>query len=358
MLLSACAVLSAAAQQDDLRVIGRRASVTVLPVFQTWSVENGSRFSEFSTSLSLYYPVSRAAAITLHTSQAATGGDPTSISGLTDTQLGFAYHLERYNVVMNLGVNLPSGVRDLEQDEFATSVSLSNTLFDFRVPNFGQGVSINPGAVWGMPLNDDLVIGAGASYHYRGPFRPLKEFDDFDPGDEVLFTGGVDARLSATGSISADLVVTFYGSDKLGSNEVFASGNKIVANVRWRNEFGRNVLTVVGRYRTLGRDEVGLGGILVPQDQNLVPDQFEFLASYLFPIRRGITMGISGGGRFFQETPAPFTGASLFVLGLSPEFTVSSTVRIPVSLRLQAGSLKNNGSLFGLDIGAGLNVSF
>jgi hypothetical protein len=96
----------------------------------------------------------------------------------------------------------------------------------------------------------------------------------------------------------------------------------------------------------------------VAQDQSRVPDQFEILASYAFPVRRGITMRISGGARVYQETPAPFTGISLFGLGVDPEFTISSTVRIPLSLRLQAGSLKNNGSLFGLDIGTGINVTF
>ncbi len=357
MILLLCAALPAAAQ-DDARVIARRASFTLMPVFQLWSVENGQRFSEFSTVLSLYYPLSRAAAVSFRTSQAATGGDPASLSGLTDSQLGFTYHLERYNVVMSLGLNLPSGVKDLEQEEFNTSLLFSNTLFDFRVPSFGQGVAVNPGAVWAIPLNDDIVAGIGASYQYRGPFKPLKEFDDFDPGDEFLVTGGVDARISETGTISSDLVVTFYGADKLGSSEVFAAGTKIVANAQWRNEFGRSVLTLFARYRSLGRDEVGLAGVLVALDQSAVPNQFEILASYTFPVRRGITMRISGGARVYQETPGPFTGVSLFGLGVDPEFTISPTIRIPLTVRLQAGSMKNNGSLFGLDIGTGINITF
>jgi hypothetical protein len=353
-VLLAAVVVPSLFAQDNLHVISQQGTVSIMPLYQSWSVD--SRFSEFSTGIGLYYPLSRTASLSVRTSHAATGGDPASISGLGDIQLGGSYHLERYHLVLGLGVNIPSGVKEMTQEEFETSVLFSNTLFDFRMPSFGQGLTLNPSAVWALPVNDNLVLGAGASYQYRGAFKPLKDYDDFDPGDEVLLTGGVDARLDETNTVSVDLIVSFYGSDKLGSEEVFAGGNKFVARGKWDKSIGTNEFAVDVLYRTLARDEVGVGGVLVPGAESLVPNQFEIFASYRFAIRRNTRMTLTAGGRFYQETPAALTGASLFVLGADPEFTVSEGIRVPVHLRIQAGSLKGGGTLFGLDLGAGVEI--
>ncbi len=342
--------------QDNLHFISQQGMVTVAPQYQSWSAD-GLSYSEISTGIGQYYPLSRTASVSVRTAHAATGGDPASVSGLADIQLSGSYHLERYHMIFGLGLNIPSGIKEMTQEEFETSVLFSNTLFDFRIPTFGQGLTLNPSAVWAFPVNDNLVIGAGASYQYRGAFKPVKEFEEFDPGDEVLLTGGVDARLNESNTVSLDLIFSFYGSDKLGSAEIFSAGTKFVARGRWGKSFGTNEFAVDVLYRTFAREEVALGSVLVQGEESLVPSQFELIASYQFAIRKSTRMRLSAGGRFYQETPAAFTGASLFVLGADPEFTLSQSIRIPVHFRLQAGSVKGGANLTGFDLGAGVKIA-
>jgi len=350
-------VTSGLSRTDD-DIIRRQGFVSALPVYQTWTIKDGDRYSEFSSPVMLYVPLSRVSSVMLRGARANTGGDARSLSGFTDAQLGLTYHLEKYNVVFSLNVNVPSGINEFDQDEFGTSLVISNTLFNFQVPNFGQGFNVTPGFVWAIPVSNTLVLGLGASYQYRGSFKPLAELDDYDPGDEILLTGGFDVRMGETSTLSVDMIFTSYGRDKLGGDVVFGSGSKIVANVQFRKDLNLNELRVLARYRTLSKSDIAYGGILVPEQDKVAPNQFELLASYRARLRETLFINFLAEARFFEESPDLFSSVSLFAVGIAPEFSLSSDLTLPARLKLQAGSLKGGRSVLGVELGAGLRLSF
>ena len=226
LLLTACllvAMPNLSIAQSDSYVISQQSFVRLVPLFQQWSIGSDTRFSQSGVGFSAYAPLGRELGLTVQTSHASTSGDVTSLNGLADAKLSLNYHIERPGLVLSCGISLPTGKSSLTQDEFETSLLISNEVFDLQIPNVGQGLTVQPSLAWATSLGDKFSIGAGASYHYRGKYKPLADYGDYDPGDELLFTAGADVRLGETTILAADVVFTTYGADKLDGEAVFAS---------------------------------------------------------------------------------------------------------------------------------------
>ncbi len=344
--------------QADPYIISRQGYVRVLPLHQSWSVDGGVKFSETSIVTMAYAPLSRVAGLTLRAAGGGSGGDVTSLSGLSDVQASFNYHLEKANVVLGLRTSFPSGKKKLTQEEFETSGLFSNNIFHLQVPNFGTGFNVEPSAVWAVPVRDGFVLGLGASYQNRGKFQPLEEFGDYDPGDEVLVTGGLDVRLSEGTTLSADAVFSVYGKDKLDDDVVFAAGSKIVVYAQLHRDFGGNELALGVRYRSRGKSELQVGDNFVSEDEKVEPDQVELAGSYVMRVNDRFSVSILAEGRFSQETPASFSGIKLGGVGLAPVLTLSDNVSLPARLKYYTGSMKGGGTLTGFEAGIGMSVNF
>jgi hypothetical protein len=330
----------------------------LFPVFQRWSVQDGDAFSETSVAVSLYQPVGKQTTISLRGAGATAGGDITTLSGLTDAQIGIQHQLQNQHLVFNLGVNLPSGHKELTSDEFRTSLLLSKRPFDMRTPNFGTGLNINPGIIWALQVSENVVLGFGGSYQYKGTFKPLEGLGDYKPGDELLFTTGIDIAPGNSETVSADAIFTMYGRDKLDGNEVFASGSKVVANLQYRKYYGYDQLWFLARYRTKAKNEFAVGNSFVAEPEKTDPDDFDLFGSYTIWFSETFSMGILAEGRFYQETPVSFSGINLFGIGATPTFSASSAIRFPARLKFQFGSLKGGKTVSGIELGVGIEVTY
>lgn len=355
-------ILIASAAVSYSQIISQRGSARIQFNYQSWSLKDTVDVSEITIPLSFYYPVNRNFSVTLRGNGASASGDNLeSVGGMTDTQLGFSYLLENANLVFNLGFNLPTGKKKLSIEEFTTSGLISNNVFNFNTPNFGQGLNVNAGFTWAIPAGDAFVFGLGASYQYKGSFKPLEALaEDYSPGDEILVTGGFDARVGSTATFSTDAIFTLFGTDKIGDAEVFSPGNRVVLNAQFRNYFGFNEFWLFARFRSRAKNEQAaiLGQALVKETENSNPKQFEVMSHYRLRLNPNIYLRILAEGRFYEKTALDFSGVNLFGGGLAPEFTISRSVTVPVVFKFFTGSFKDGPSLTGLEIGAGLNISF
>jgi hypothetical protein len=358
VLILSIVLISTESVASDTYIISQRASLTIMPVYERWSMKAGTAFSEASVALSVYYPLAQDFSVSVRGAQANTGGDVTKISSLTDTQLSLQYHVESADLLLSCGVNFPSGKKELTADEFTTSALLSNEIFNLQFPSYGQGLNVNPGFTWALPINEDLVAGIGATYQYKGKFRPLAGVDDYDPGDEVLIVGGLDVRLSEVAVVSGDVIFTTYAKDKLGGEDVFAAGSKWVANAQFRQYFDQDELWLLARYRTRGKNEVAVAGSLVPEANKVSPNQFEVLGRYRVRLSERLFAAFLAEGRFYETTSAPVSGINLFGLGVAPEILISPTVSIPARIKFQFGSMKDGDTLSGFEVGVGMGVTF
>ncbi|MFQ5825323.1 MAG: hypothetical protein ACE5JB_14880 [bacterium] len=346
--------------ENDAYIIRQRGFIKLMPLYQSWSIEGYNDFSEFSVLEFAYFPLGRNLSMALRGGQATANGDNLqSLSGVIDTQLSFSYHLESAHLVLNLGLNLPSGKKELNLEEFVTSSLISNNILNFQVPNFGQGLNVSPGFTWAVPVSENFVLGLGASYQLKDKFKPIKDFsDDYNPGDELLLTGGLDVRLSKTATFSTDIIFTTFGTDKIGNQEVFASGNRVVVNGQFRKYFNFNELWLFARYRSRAKSELAVAGQLVPEEKKTNPNQLEFMGHYRIRLSRRFYASILVEGRFYQETPAAFSGINLLGGGIAPEIYLSSNFKLPLIFKYLTGSFKNGPNISGFEIGIGFSIRY
>ena len=355
------------AQDDD--IISATTRVTISPLFQDWSSDSLGEvrdFSEFSTALSAYIPISERVSMSLWLAQANVRfGDTDSLnnknirdlSGISDIQMGASYYVPGIQSVLSLKLNLPVGKKELNRREFDTSAIIANSVYRFQVPNLGQGFNISPGITWANQINDNSAVGLGISYNYRGKYKAVDVVEDFDPGDELLVTGGFDYRLNAVSTISSDLTLTTYTRDKVGDEEIFAAGNRWVFTTQYHRYFDFNELRVVFRFRNQGKSEVFLLG----RENNVIPTNFHFFSSYTWLLNPAFNMGFFLEGRFYGKVEGlnvPFADGNLFGLGFYPEVIISKKVRLPIRMKYMSASFANEVSLTGLDLGLGLSFAF
>ncbi len=342
------------AQEESLFLSSQRQPVRLSfgASYQRY-VEGDSMLAEVSVPLAISAPLGRRFAVSLLASGAsATGDGVTSLSGLTDVQLGLSFieQIGQSSLVASLGVNLPSGKRELEQDEFLTTISLSQHFFNFRVPGFGQGFNVEPGLVWAFPVGEDVVLGLGAAFQYKGPYKPLSSMaGDYDPGDEVLLTGGLDVRLGPTTNLSADFTFTHYMADRLGDVEFFSAGDRVTATGQVLSSLGQHQVRLVARYR--GQAKSSIPADLASADAALrtIPSMGLLIGSYDHQLSGQLRLGLLARARLFGETDL-FERKTLFDLGLAPEVVLSPAVR------LRTRFVYTLGDFTGFEAGGGLAV--
>jgi len=355
LLLCAAPLLA----QTDQYIISRQGTVSITPVYQRWTGRNsGLGFSEFSTILSAYLPLGRNASLNLSGGGAASGGDVSKMSGLTDFQIGGNYYLESINTVFSLGINAPTGKKELTHDQFVTSILFSEPLFNMQVPVWGQGLNINPGVSWVFPVSDNVVLGLAAAYQYRGKYKPLENSGFYAPGGEVSASLGADYKINEISSLSADFMFTSYGTDKYNDAQVFASGNSYWVNLQYRRYFRENELDVFAGYRSTSKGKVaGVGG-LVSEAERLEPGRFEAFGQFRQVVHPRLVMNYVAEVRIYESTAEAYSGSKVAGVGLGPTFTLPSGLYFPVIVKVDFGNLRGGGSIFGFDgrVGIGYNI--
>lgn len=342
---------------DDPYVISQRAAVNLSPLYQSWFV-GGRRFSEASSVISIYQPLAREASASLRGAMGAADGDLTSLSGFTDVQLAGDYYVESANLIFNLGIGIPSGKRNLSLAEFLSSILITNNLFRFQVPHFGTGFNVAPGVLWALPLNEDVVLGFGAGFQYRGAFNPLTNFGSYNPADEISGAAGIDIRLEETSSLSADVVFTRYGTDEIDGQPLFSPGNKILISLQFTKTFDVDDLIVRATHRTKARAEIALAGPLTPLVERVEPNQTELMCGYTLHTSEKFSIQFFAEARFFEETSAPFSGFTIVGVGVSPLLTIADQVTLPFRIKYSYGSGPGNTTLSGIEAGVGVAVSY
>ena len=349
----------AAKSQNEQYIISRQGSVIITPVYQSWTGKNaGYTFSEFSTILSAYVPLGRNASFSLGGGGATSGGDVTKLSGLTDVQLGFNYHLESINTVFSIGINAPTGKKELPHDQFVTSILFSHPLFNMQVPVWGQGLNVNPGLAWVFPVNDNLVLGLAAAYQYRGKYKPIEGSGFYAPGPEITGSLGADYKLNEVASLSADFMLTAYGTDKYNDAEVFASGNSYWFNLQYRQFFRENSLQVFAGYRSTSKGKVaGVGG-LVSEAERLEPGRFEAQAQFRQVFNPRFSLTYLAEARIYENTAEAYSGSKVAGVGVGPTFSLPSGLFFPALVKVDFGNLKGGGSITGIDARIGIGYNF
>ncbi len=351
-------IIASAIYAADNYLIGQKGYFIIAPVFQQWSIQSNFAISELSFPVTVYYPVSRQLSFSLRSNQANVGGDVNKLSGFADTQWNSSYHLEKANLVFTVGLNLPSGKKELSLTEFATSSQIAYTYYNFLVPGFGQGFNVSPGLSWAAPISDNLVLGLGATYQLKGSFKPLENMpDNYDPGDELLLTAGFDLKLAPTTTFAADFIYTSFGEDKMSGQTVFGSGDKIMVSGLLRSYQKFNELFLTVRYRSKGKNSYYIGGVYQQEAEKTTPNHLEVIGFYKMRINPQFYLSLLAEGRSFDKAGL-FPGLQIFGFGLAPEYSPQKKINLPFHFKYFFGEFTGGTSITGLEIGVGITYYF
>ena len=354
------------AADEGQDIISRQRLISVNGVYQSWTIGDSNKVSEFSVPVSMYFPVNNRFSVGGFLSQASTSGEAGGLSlkglnGLSDAQFSLNYYLEGNNILLSLGGGLPIGKKELSPDEFATSVMVSQNAFNFQVPIFGQGLNLSPGFTWAKPLNEKTVLGLGASYQLKGGYLPIKGMtENYDPGDEILLTGGLDYQVSEVEALSFDLTVNLYGKDKVGGQEVYKSGTKIMAATQLKKYIGYDMLWWFGRYRSRAKSDI-YAMASVAASVKTQRDELESVGMYRKRLNPKTSLTYTAEARYFFKTTL-IASAYQAGVGILPEKQVSPTTKLQGRLKFFVGkenSIPPEGkTMIGIEVGAGMEYAF
>lgn len=324
---------------DALTSRSQPMRIIVRPSYQYYE-DGGLKLTEWSLPIQATVPIRERLQLSLRAGLASAGGDNLeSVTGLGDVQASLSYTREvgEGSVILSAGANVPTGKRKLTLEEFATATLLSQNFYDFQMPGFGQGLGVATGATWAVPIGEDVVLGLGGSFQFRGGYIPVEGMGEtYNPGNEVLVTGGIDYRLSRTSALSGDVAVTLYGTDTLGDVERFEAGTKVSAAVQFRRDQGYSTLRLLARYE--GREKSTLPAAVGGASQlQLLPNQGTVRGNYATRLREGVRLELEATGRYFGETTA-YDSQTVATVSVTPQFAVGEGARIGPHLAYTAGS--------------------
>lgn len=332
-------------------------SLSFSPIYESWNIKDGSSFSEITNLFSAGYLAAKNTSLAFITRYASVNGDVSSLSGLSDSQISINQKLPDYSVILNGGLNIPSGTTKLSADEFSTSRIISQDLFTMRTPNFGQGLNLFLGGTWAYPVSDNLVVGAGLSYQIKSEYQPLADTSlKYQPSNEISLTGGIDYKLDKTTTITGDITGIFYGSDKVDGQKIFSSGNRIIFTGMYKRYFGYNLLSVILQYRNLAVDKLE-GNYAIIENEKYSPNQIYLGGSFSQRINSKIIIEYGVFGGFYEKTAAFFSGYNIFGVNLSPVFRIAPKFQLPVYLKFATGSASGKPSITKFVIGAGIRYN-
>lgn len=371
---------------ESTGVINNKKRVSISPLLQNWSFESDSNsidFSEISTVFNIYLPLSQNFSLGLRGGQANIRfGDENTFSnlqleelnGFSDLQLTGTYYLENIGTVLSLKMNLPSGKKNWDmQSQVNTSAIISNAIYRLQLPQFGEGFNLAPGLTWARQVADNIALGLGVSYQYKAAYQALAWIEEFDPGDEILLTGGMDVRINSSTTLSGDVVYSIFGEDVINGDKVLAAGNRIVSTLLLEKYFKFHRFNLMMAYRTQAKSEVtsfALGDNLKANEVNLVPNNLQVYSSFRTQFSNAFSVMLSAEGRFYlsiedaavpqvtDALPIPLASGNVFMLAVSPVFSLGESVQMPFHIQYARGNFTGDIKLNGIELGLGLALAF
>lgn len=190
-----------------------------------------------------------------------TAGDSTEseISGLTDTQIRANLSLLSNQVLVTLGVNVPTGQYSVAEDQQEAAGQIGNDFLYYPISSMGNGFAATGGIAYARPAGD-WNVGLGASLRKSAEFSAFEvaasEFR-FQPADEYRLRLSAD-RPAGDGQVQLGLTYSMFGED-LADTTTYSTGDRLIATAGWSFPFrGTNVfLTAWNLFRLEGQQ---LGG--------------------------------------------------------------------------------------------------
>lgn len=276
--------------------------------------------SQFSSPTAIKLPLGQNLAIDVASSFVISSVGSSQLVGITDIKARAVAMLFKDTIMLNAGVNVPNGKSDLDIEETAVSLLLSDKALGFKYNRLGEGLDISFGGGFAQAVGG-ITFGAGAGYIIKGEYIYAKDSEiKYKPGDQLNITGGFDIN---TGSIllRTDGTFTKYNFDTNDGRDVFKEGQRIAIteSVIMSNE--RIGLVLSGRYVNRGKSEwlpqidLPFGYMPDKKISKLYGDQIDFNTVLSLQVVKGFSFKFLGESVLLAKNEDKTNDAKVFGLG-------------------------------------------
>ncbi|MBU1698957.1 MAG: hypothetical protein KJ831_02320, partial [Candidatus Eisenbacteria bacterium] len=192
-----------------------------------------------------------------------------SLNGLTNLRAQLFGSFLDHHLQFQAGASLPTGKRELTFEELTVEDSLWNPVLGFPLRHYGQGFDMNIGLSWAMPLGSAWVFGLGGSYTINGAYALEAGQPDYEPGDVVNITTGLDASFTSL-KLMLDLTGRFFGADGFDGVEVYDEGPQWEG--RLQAQLFRRNFTWSTHLQAIWKGENGILSASQPEMPDLSPE--------------------------------------------------------------------------------------
>ena len=144
----------------------------------------------------------------------------TGLTGAGDIRLQANHSFSDDHLILSFGLNVPTGKHRLDYNTDTTMLQiLSRNYLEFGMRRFGQGFGANA-LIGGAFMVGQFRGGVGVLFEYTGDYHPYRGLGQYNPGDFVSLTAGLD-RTFAGSMLYGDVTVTLYTPDQFEDTKTF-----------------------------------------------------------------------------------------------------------------------------------------
>ena len=314
-------------------------------VFQNWKIDGiDDRIAEGSLPIFINLPVRENMSLQILHSPAISRFGDSELSGLSDTWLRGSYVFPNNRLMLSAGLGIPTGKTELTAEEAALSSIMSQNVFRFRTPVFGQGLTASAGFMYAFPLSDRFTMGSGLNFVFKNKYKITENMqDDFNPGEQMGVTLGGSYRFSSGLSIDLDFIYTYFMADKIEDTEIFKAGNKYAVKGGLRYDGGRTMFLAVGRMRYSDKNDIWDGSALVAEEKNSSLFQMELDAVYRIKFSPLYSLDLLFEGRSYIENEYLLGQADIFGGGLGNNIQLTENWGVNLGFKIFLGDAYYNG---------------
>jgi len=280
------------------------------------------------------------------------------LSGMTDSRIQLARSLADDQFLLSVGLNIPTGKKNLDSAQFGILQAVSAEYFNFPVKTFGEGLGYYAEFL-GATQAGEWIVGGGVGALYSESYEPTDDGVSYRPGLRLYLTGSAEITTgeSARDHIRLDGVFLMSAPDEADGKEVFKDGIQLDLSASGTRQFND------------WSGGAGLRVILRGKDQRLTQESILATESYAtsgsevrftLHLARELSNTISGmvdfTGKFVGVNGYPIDdpyyegGASLFGFGGQLDGRLSDHTAVGFGVRKWFGNAEKTGRVEALDL--------
>jgi hypothetical protein len=323
------------------------ASLRTSFVFQQWDIEKvNDVISESTFPIEVNYPIGEKFSLQMNHFPALSKFGKNELAGLSDTWLRANYSFADEKALASIGIGIPTGKTELDSSEIILARLLSEQSLKFRLPVFGQGLTVSGGVMYALPVSEQFTIGAGLNFVIRNSYEfSTMNSVKYNPGEQFGINVGFDYMISDNLSCNMDFVYNYYTSDKMKDDEIFTSGPRFSSKIGFIYQAKKSYYWFRIAYQAKAKNEIynTLNSKLELESKNSNITIRELHVGGKYQISEKLMFSTVGEMRSYVENEYQHGWVDLYGGGFVGEYFLTETFSLFSGLKLFFGDAEFGG---------------